>query len=68
MILELRGRRIIGSKSWRREHATSSRAQVKDWVLTRVRTVHPLNQAGRQSISTDTGRWAHEGVTTNCFY
>ena len=55
MILELAGRGII--KSMRREQATGSTAQAKDWVLIRVKTCHPLKQAGRQSVSTDADRW-----------
>lgn len=44
------------------------RTQVEDWVLIRVKTLHPLKQTGRQSMSTEAGRWDNEGIPTDCYY
>lgn len=56
MILELGGRGIFGAKFLRREQATGSRAQGKNWTLMGVKTRHLLKLTGRWNLSTDTGR------------
>ena len=56
MILELGSRGIIGGKSLRREQATGSRAQGKNWILMGVKTCHLLKQTGRWSVHTQAGR------------
>ena len=56
MILELGSRRIFGAKFLKREQATGSRAQGKNWTLMGVKTCNLLKQTGRWSVSTGIGR------------